>query len=544
MRWDIIRHIRKQASQLAFNNVLYNWSLGGSVPEAVCVVPIEAWPGDAEKGHWLCNGSFSVNGAYLEIGGNLWLPEGVGSTWLSYMHGFEWLRDLRAAGGESARRQACLLIKDWIAKHPYWSDFAWRPDIAGQRIANWISFYEFYSASIDDELQDDFLDSLVRQARHLGRSLPGGTEGLSLLYGIKGLVFAGLAIEKYENWLSQALDLLQNEIKKQILSDGAHISRSPDTLLEAARIIIDIRSGLISAGYTVPEEIEHVIDRMIQALRFFRYPDKGMAVFNGTQESDIDLVDTVVARANARGRVLTKLPVAGYERVTLGRSLLMVDSGTPPPYPYDDKAHAAPLSFEFCYGRERMFVNCGIHPIDETWQGMLRGSAAHNTATIDYRNICEIRSDGHFGRKPRKVVVTRDEGRGACLVEGTHDGYVPLNGITHRRRLYLSEQGHNLRGEESFSCSIGLNKPAGIAIRFHLHPRVLVSLIKDGEEALLRLKGGAGWRFIHSGGLMTLEDSIYLGEGSEPRKTKQLVIYGQMQDDYAQVKWGLKREVR
>lgn len=64
------------------------------------------------------------------------------------------------------------------------------------------------------------------------------------------------------------------------------------------------------------------------------------------------------------------------------------------------------------------------------------------------------------------------------------------------------------------------------------------------KKRFLRLKGGAGWRFIHSGGLMTLEDSVYIGDGAEPRKTKQLVIYGRMEQDYAQVKWGLKRETR
>lgn len=544
MRWDIVRHIRKQASQLAFNNALYHWSLGGSVPDAICVVPIETWPGDADRGRWLCNGSFAANGAYLEIGGNVWQPEGVDEAWLVHMHSFEWLRDLRALGGEQARRQACHLLKDWMEKHHHWDPLVWRPDIMGQRLANWVIFFEFYSAGINDDLQRELFDSLVRQSRHLGRALPGGMEGIALLYAIKGLAFAGLAMEKYENWLSQALDLLQDEITKQILSDGAHISRSPAKLVEAARVIIDTRSGLTAAGYTVPEEIEHVIDRMVQALRFFRYPDKGLGLFNGTQEGDSVLVDAVMTRANSRGRVLTRLPSAGYERVTVGRSLLMVDSGTPPPYPYDAAAHAAPLSFEFAYGRERIFVNCGTHLLDENWRNMLRGSAAHNGAAIDYRNICEIRGDGHFGRKPRKVVVTRDEGKGACLIEGTHDGYVPLNGITHRRRLFLTDQGHNLRGEESFSCTVGISKPAEIAVRFHLHPRVLVSLIKEGEEALLRLKGGAGWRFIHSGGLMALEDSVYLGEGAEPRKTKQLVIYGRMEHDYARIKWGLKRETR
>src|SRR5690606_18456944 len=139
----------------------------------------------------------------------------------------------------------------------------------------------------------------------------------------------------------------------------------------------------------------------------------------------------------------------GYERATMGRSVLMVDTGAPPAYPHDGVAHAAPLAFEFIYGKERIFVACGAHPADDDWRDALRATAAHNALSLDYRNVCEIRADGHFGRRPRNVTVTRDESPEACLIDGVHDGYVPVNGITHRRRLYLGDQGHDLRGEEN-----------------------------------------------------------------------------------------------
>jgi len=118
-----------------------------------------------------------------------------------------------------------------------------------------------------------------------------------------------------------------------------------------------------------------------------------------------------------------------------------------------------------------------------------------------------------------------------------------VNGITHRRRLYLGAYGHDLRGEDKLTCSIGLQKQHEYAIRFHLHPRALVSLIRDGQEALLRLQNGSGWRFVQQGGVhLALENSIYLGEGTTPRKTKQIVIYGNIESDFTEVKWALQRE--
>src|SRR5690606_16758158 len=133
-----------------------------------------------------------------------------------------------------------------------------------------------------------------------------------------------------------------------------------------------------------------------------------------------------LTRSNARGKILPGLPQSGFERMTLGRSMVMVDCGAPPAYPYDREAHASPLAFEFAYGKERVFVSCGAHPLEPAWQDSLRATAAHNSLTLDSRNSCEIRDagegGGHLGRKPRKVTLIREEARNAVLIEASHDG--------------------------------------------------------------------------------------------------------------------------
>ncbi len=538
----VLSHIRKAAGQMACNSVLYDWSLSGGIPERLIVKPVDPWPGDTEKGRWLCSGAFSIDGDQLEIHGECWEPFGVSQIWLIHMHGFEWLRDLRALGGEAARRQGRDLILSWIENYRHWHKIAWAPDVTAKRLAMWISHYECFGASANEDFQDLFFESLIRQARHLARSVPGDLCGISLLQGAKGLIYAGLALEGREGWIEQGLGILDKELGRQILADGGHVSRSPAQLLEALQIILDIRTALMAGGYPLPEKIQHAIDKMGPAVRFFRYGDKGFGVFNGAQEGNRALIDSVLAQANARGKALQSLPCSGYERVAQGRSMMMIDTGKPPERPYDALAHASPLAFEFSYGKERLFVNCGVHPTSEDWNEALRASAAHNTAVIDHRNTCEIREDGHFGRKVKTIVSLREESKQSALVEASHDGYGALSGITHGRRLFLTEKGQDLRGEDSFTCSVGISKPHDIAMRFHIHPRVKVSLIQGGEEALLRMPGGTGWRFRHLSGALALEDSIYLGTGCEPRKTKQLVIYGRMEQDYALVKWALQRE--
>lgn len=529
MPFQVLKQIRKSARQLAYNSPLYDWSLrGGDVPDRLVVRPVDPWPGQSDH-------AYLVN----EYG---WEPVGAEEDWLSYVHGFAWLRDFRAVGNDAARRQARAIMEDWIHHYRKWNALSWRGDIAGERVALWIALFEFFGGGADEDFHDIFFESLICQARHLQRALPGNLHGLALLKGIKGLLYAGLAFEGRETWVEQALDLLSRELDKQILSDGSHVSRAPDQLLTALQILLDVRSALASGDYPLPEKIQHAIDRMGPAVKFFRFNDKRFAMFNGAQEGDESFIDCVLAQAGMRGKALHSLPSAGFERVSQSRTHIIFDCGKSPAWPYDERAHAAPLAFEMSYGKDRVIVSCGSHPVSYDWQEALRATAAHTTLGIDHRNACEIKTDRHMSRKVREATPLREESKNACLLEGTHDGYVPLFGVTHRRRLYLSDQGHDLRGEDRLSSQIDPVRPLEVAIRFHIHPRVLVSLIQDGEAALLRLPTGIGWRFQHSAGTLALEDSIYLGEGTAPRKTKQLVIYGQVTEKDALVKWALRRE--
>jgi len=541
-RVPALRHLRQKASHAAFNTAFYNWTLGNDTAHDLIVKPRDPWPGDTARGRGLCGGAFTLEGQQKPICRRLWETENLSTAWINHLHGFEWLRDLRSVGGDNGRIQARDLVADWMNRFNGWDEQVWRADITGLRVSNWVMLYDFFGASADEEFQDRFFNSLMRQSRHLARALPGTLHGLPLLQGIRGLIMAGLSIPGYESWLIQGLDLLETETEKQILSDGGHVSRSPAVLLEVLRVYVDVRMALRMGEYPVPEQIEHTIDRMAQAMRFFRQADKKLTTFHGTQELDSAYADAILLQANARGKILRNLPHSDYERVTLGRSVLTMDVGTPPAWPYDDVAHASPLAFEFIYGKERIFVSCGTHPMDDDWRDVLRGTAAHNTIMLDDRNSCEIKADGHMGRRPRTVSSTREEGLYATLIDAVHDGYVPVNGVTHRRRMYLGNQGHDLRGEENLTCTVGLSKPITVTSRFHLHPKVQVSLIREGEEALLRLPGGSGWRFYLTGGTLSLENSIYFGEGCDMRKTKQLVVTAPMEADTLQLKWALQRE--
>lgn len=540
----LISDLKKATASAACSSKFYHWLLSsGEAPSQIAVKMVDPWPGDAERGRALCRGVYNYDGINLTFSGDFWMEAEDNPHLKLQTHEFGFLRDLRAAGGDQARKLARHLVDSWMAEYDRWDAELWRCDIMGSRIAAWLSFYDFFCGSADEEFQARYYASLTKQARHLSRALPGSLKGVALLKAAKGLVFAGFSFPGRENWILQGFEILLDQIPQQVLSDGGHVSRSPQNLVETLQIMLDLRCGLNRANLPVPDVIQHAIDRAGQALRFFRYADKKLALFHGGQEGDANLMDTLQTQSAVSGKTLKSLPETGFERVQMARSQLMFDTAPIADSPADMTMHSSPLSFEFAYGKERIFVNCGGHPSADEWQQVLRHTAAHTALTLDDRPAHDFKYDGYIARHHGKIKCKRTESREHCLLEAEHNAYVSINGISHKRRIYLGDQGLDLRGEDTLTAEVIPTHAMPVAIRFHLHPRVLATVIKDGEEAVLRLPSGAGWKFYSPSGTLSIENSIYLGRGARPVKTRQLVITSRIISEVTQLKWACQKEM-
>jgi uncharacterized heparinase superfamily protein len=524
-----------------YRSPLYGAGRLRSEPGAVRLTPPDPWPGNATRGAAIVHGDFTFAGQSIHNPAPAWAPAGAHRRWLEDLHGFEWLRDLRAAGGDQARRRARELAADWVQKHQRWSALAWRPDLIGARLSAWLGQHDFFWASGDAEFQNRIAASATAQARHLARALPAGVSGSGAIHAIKGLIFAGLALPRGEAWAGRGLELLKRELRRQILADGGHVERSPATHLAVLRDLIDIRAALVAAEREVPTDLQIAIDGMAPVLRLYQHGDGGLALFNDTAQEEGWLVDLALTRAGARIKPLMQAPQTGFQRLLAGRTLVLVDSGRPPRPGFDAHAHAGTLSFEMSVGRERMIVNCGAHPGDPEWRAAQRLTAAHSTLVVEDTNSSEIMPDAALGHGPSVVLCRRQEVDGNLWLELNHDGYQQRFGLIHHRRLYLDATGEELRGEDRLS---GGNASRRFAIRFHLHPQVQASIVQSAASVLLKLPGGGGWRLRSSGGTIALEPSVYLGRAGEIRRGQQIVISGLVEDGGATVKWGLRRETK
>ena len=312
--------LKDSADALTFGNPLYNIMLGGRTVTALTTVPLDPWPGNAGNGNAILDGEFHFAEQTLVLDGSpmteaFWQPNGATDAWYAGLHSFHWLRDLRALGGDEARRQARALVFGWLYCHALWNGDSWAPAVAGARIANWIGLHDFFFASADEGFRFCIFDSLGRQTRHLRRVLPGRKRGAALVTAIKGLAYGSLCLPHSQNCLIQVKRLLDRTLTAEILGDGGHIERNPSIHLAVLRDLIDIRSAFRAARAEVPPKLANAIDRMTPALRFLRYGDGGLALFNGSREEDPALIETVLTHADSRARPLRTAPRARQSRL-------------------------------------------------------------------------------------------------------------------------------------------------------------------------------------------------------------------------------------
>ncbi len=525
--------------RLLFANPLYGLTLSGRVPSEPRGTPPDPWPGDAEVGTAIVEGRFCLAGAWHAPGLDPWRSPLGGEAAQAALHGFGWLRDLRALGTEAARGRIRELVISWLDACDHWHPIAWRPDVLGARMVNWLAAYGSLGTTRDPALTQGLLRSLARQGRHLGRSLAAAPRDARAFAAIRGAIGCGLHMPGHAVLARAGLAALEHQIERQILPDGGLAERSPSSLLGALKDLVDIRTMLTSGHLEVPEPLVSAIDRMAPMLRTLRYGDGRLGLFHGGNEEDDRLIQTVLALSGARGRAVGAAPHAGYQRVLARRTLVLMDCGPPPPPGLDRNAHAGTLGLEVSVGKNRLIVNCGAHADDgDAWHDVLRATASHSTVVVDDHNSSEVLGGGGLGRRASPVTVVRRDADGSVLVEASHDGYAPTRALVHRRSLYVAAGGDDIRGEDVLT---GRGRSA-VAVRFHLHPQVSASRVGDGSAVLLRPPSGAGWRFRAEGGDITLEDSIYAGVAGARRRSQQIVVSGPVGRGGAMIKWRLSRE--
>ncbi len=533
---------------------LLRWRFGSAKTDRLIIAPQDLRTADATRASEIYAGRFAFAGKVV-ICDRRSPFEMTPPTdeWAVTLLSFTWLRHLRAADSAISRANARSLIDDWINLQGGWHPVGWRVDILSRRIVSWLSQAPFILQDADARFYRRFLRSLTRQVHCLRRTLMQSRDGLPRLQAVIALNYATLCIQGQSGHLRSHARRLVDELQRQILPDGGHVSRNPGALIELLVDLLPLRQLFSARQLQPPQALNNAIDRMMPMLRFFRHADGNFAQFNGMGSTSVDLLATVLAYDDARGTPVSNAPHSGYQRIDTGSTALLMDTGRPPPLPLSQEAHAGCLSFELSWNQHRLVINCGLPTVNkENWRQVARATAAHSTVTFNDVSSCRFLESRRLRRLlfgapiiagPRNVRVTRDDSAAGTNLTASHNGYASAFAVIHHRKLRLSADGRTLDGEDSFTPAAGSMLPVDtgdeFAIRFHLHPSTKANRLSDGRGVILLLPDRELWTFTSYGETVRIEESVYLSGSDGPRRTVQIVIYGHARSE-AKVHWSFR----
>ena len=302
---------------------LLRWRFGSAKTDRLIIAPQDLRTADATRASEIYAGRFAFAGKVV-ICDRRSPFEMTPPTdeWAVTLLSFTWLRHLRAADSAISRANARSLIDDWINLQGGWHPVGWRVDILSRRIVSWLSQAPFILQDADARFYRRFLRSLTRQVHCLRRTLMQSRDGLPRLQAVIALNYATLCIQGQSGHLRSHARRLVDELQRQILPDGGHVSRNPGALIELLVDLLPLRQLFSARQLQPPQALNNAIDRMMPMLRFFRHADGNFAQFNGMGSTSVDLLATVLAYDDARGTPVSNAPHSGYQRIDTGSTAL------------------------------------------------------------------------------------------------------------------------------------------------------------------------------------------------------------------------------
>jgi len=519
---------------------IVNWPFSFGKADRLLIAPQDLRTADATRAGEIYSGRFVFAGKVVVCDSRSPFEVAAPSEdWSVALLGFGWLRHLRAADSGITRANARALVDEWITVNSPRDPIAWRADVVARRVISWLSQAPLVLDDADVRFYRRFLRSLTRQVRYLRQTAAQTRDGVPRLQVAIALTYASLCMAAQQRHIRAATKRLGEELARQILPDGGHISRNPSALIELLVDLLPLRTTFTARNMAPPPALLNAIDRMMPMLRFFRHGDGNFALFNGTGPTQADLLTTILAYDDARGAPLADAPHSGYQRLESQGALVLMDTGHAPPLAVSQEAHASGLSFEFSARQNRIVVNCGL-PVTsrDSWRQVARATAAHSTVTFNDTSSAHFIEAGPVKTLlqgapmvggPREIMVEHDQHESGLVLRTSHDGYADLFRVVHERTLMLAVDGQRLDGEDVFTPAQGEMVPTGkdqFAVRFHLHPAVKANRLADGHSVMLLMPNKDVWTFTAYEDPVEIEESVYLAANDGPRRSTQIVIYG------------------
>lgn len=279
----------------------------------------------------------------------------------------------------------------------------------------------------------DVLQNLYAELNFLSKRLEFHILGNHLLENAFALMMGGAFFSNKE-WIRTAQGLLKDELKEQILPDGAHFELSPmyhQIILFRVMELYDWygKWEQKEAGFLL--FLKDKAEKMLAWLQNISFKNGSIPHFNDSADG----VAYSTARLLDYGKKLklecTGLPLneSGYRAVNTGDYELRIDFAQIGPSYQPGHAHADALSFILYYKQQPLFIEQGTstYTIGER-RSLERSTQAHNAVVVADENQSQVWSGFRVGKRAKTTILQDDNNR----LKAFHDGYKKF-GVQHTR---------------------------------------------------------------------------------------------------------------
>ncbi len=530
---SIIERLSLGFYKLTWRTPLHNMRITGKLPLRLLAVPNDPLPADIKRGMAVRAGHFLFQGLEQPLDSIDYAKLSLPPAMADYIHRFDWLRDLAAATNRADGSPiAAAITTKWLdGNTDKIREPEWRVDNCAWRLLNMAAWSPYILSSNDPVYRSSVINHIARTARHLDQSAPRTAGRFAKLTGWAGVIAASLLLPEGKSRRAVGENGLIEAIAETVFPDGGIISRSPVQLMELIALLSLLRQCYLAREEPIPDFLADTLGRNVPALLGLTHSDGGLGAWQGSGQISAARIEALITASGVRARPQRQALDWGYQRISAGKAVLLLDAGPPPLAKQSAAGCASTLAFELSHDTQRIIVNCGGSAllganIPAVLARGLRSTAAHSTLCIDDSNSTAILQGGQLGKGVTEVGLDRRDIDKATRIEASHDGYGRAYGFIHSRLLILRSDGLELRGEDTLLPQARTPPKEGLPvhIRFHLGAGIELSKGDNPQTAILRLVNGTSWVFATTGGALEIEESIFVDEDGMPHPTQQLVI--------------------
>ncbi len=524
-----------------FNTSHYNRKLRSKrLPDRISGFPSESINGFAEYGHALIFGEMIVGG-YIRPFHSMHELKNITDApkpWIEAVHNFQWLRNLQAVATSQSSKLARQFADEWFNLFRFYHKEAWHLPIMSERIINIFSSWNFIHERADAPFCLRMRADLAAQAAHLERRYHTLKIHENKLICLCAILWCGQHLQDWQDRIPYAMSILIYELKRQILPDGCHISRSPYISLKVLNWLTDLAYNLAYNRMQVPPELEDAIIKLAIFVRSMRHEDGTLALFNDSLTCESSYIDALLTRSKTMDNTDFLFKHAGYVRLHTERTTAIMDLAHILPTTGSEHVHASPMAFELSSRGQKIITNAGaefndLSEASKRRRESLQSTRAHSTLSVGGLNA-QMKNI-----KIAKPEIFSDGDRQAICA--SHNGW-EKQGWIHQRSLWLSYDGNELMGQDILKpVKKDITGNENITLRFHLDPHVKAEPIQDYPGVALYLADGEKWYFDVAEGRVSLGRGTWMGKANDIREIQSIVIPIPVHGNQVSIDWRFYR---